>query len=561
MGGKEAKERRRLQRLEVQKGPSNNTNHEQWTPQQKADAALARGDKPSTIYPDNRRGKPGDLRAFQNRQRKPDAPLKAASKNSTKFAKPAPGRKPFPKKGAPSVKAAPAKKEKKFQKPKHLKRKLEHVDENDEIREKLLHELRILEERKKALLTTVTSGNVKKPPNQTWTRTRMEGVAKISKTITAKIPQPQEKNDRTTFLKSNMNSDAKSISKLALISTQTQDIISSIVQDSRGKALDTPKAKLDIETEHEHPIEADLVDEVSGEVRMAHVVTNVKKADKTITTKSLGSVIFKKTTVSYEDSDSDSDSDAALEAPTKRQRGRGRKRPDTEEEVKAKGEAEMKEHPSKARIVVVAVEKPEREVPKSDPTKKTTKADDKRRCVGRKPVTDYTVGERVAGKVVYVKPFGVFIDIGCHSDAFCHISRLQDSFIDSSEEVVKEGNEVSARVVEIDRKQKRVTVSLQSDARMEDEMASVLARKARDEKRMNSKKMKKKKNGAFETKEHFKTETPIESAQEATNNLVDIDGTFLKEESQMTPADVKRAYKLQRRAQRRAQKEETGISA
>lgn len=560
MGGKEAKERRRLQRLEAQKGPSSDKSHEQWTPQQKADAALARGDKPSTIYPDNRRGKPGDLRASQNRQRKPDTPFKAASKISTKFTKPATGKKPFPKKGGPSVKAATVKKEKTFQKPKHLKRKLEHVEENNEIREKLLHELRNLEERKKALSTTATPAKTKKSPNKTSNGPRMEVVAKKPKTVTANIPPAPENIAHSNFMKSDPKSSPKSISKNASTSTQTKGTIPIVVQDSRERKLYTPKATIDIEMENEHRAEADLVDEESGEERMALVVKNAKKEDKTKTTKLLGSVSVQKMTESNEDSDSHSDSDDALEAPTKRQRGRGRKRPDTEEEVKAKGEAEKKEIPLQA-LVVVAVEKPDKEAPKCDPNKKTTKADDKRRCVGRKPVTDYTVGERFTGKVVYVKPFGVFIDIGCHSDAFCHLSRLQDDFIDSSEEAVKEGDEVSARVVEIDRKQKRVTVSLQSDARIEDEMASVLARKARDEKRVNSKKMKKKKNGVFETKEQSKDEKPVESAQEATNNLVDSEGTFLKDESQMTPADLKRAYKLQRRAQRRAQKEETGISA
>ena len=48
----------------------------------------------------------------------------------------------------------------------------------------------------------------------------------------------------------------------------------------------------------------------------------------------------------------------------------------------------------------------------------------------------------------------------------------------------KEGDVVAkARIVEIDRKQKRITISLQSDARIEDERLSIEARKSRKEKR------------------------------------------------------------------------------
>ena len=59
----------------------------------------------------------------------------------------------------------------------------------------------------------------------------------------------------------------------------------------------------------------------------------------------------------------------------------------------------------------------------SNPECDTNEKDDlsatkKRRCIGRKPVTDFVVGQTYTGKVVYIKPFGVFLDIGCHSDAF-----------------------------------------------------------------------------------------------------------------------------------------------
>jgi predicted RNA-binding protein with RPS1 domain len=112
-------------------------------------------------------------------------------------------------------------------------------------------------------------------------------------------------------------------------------------------------------------------------------------------------------------------------------------------------------------------------------------ADKKRRyCLGRRPVTDFAVGQECSGTVVYVKPFGVFLDVGCHSDAFCHVSRLDDSYVEDPCARFRPGDAVeAARVVEVDRARKRITVSLQSEGRVADERASIEARQERLRKR------------------------------------------------------------------------------
>jgi len=557
MGGKEAKERRRLQRLEAQKGPSGDSSHVQWTPQQKAEAAAARGDiKPTTIsnnYPDNRRGKSGDLKASSRKAHgKPNAPHKATAKVSAKYVLQGSGKKPFGNKlnlGA-SGKAAPVNTEKKFKKPKHLKRKLEHVEKDDLNREKLVQELRQLEERKKAFSKAApTIQKPQKPIKSSHPKTKelsakkqkkfMEDIPDVEAGIYHSAPMAKPTSDSKHTLKTDPKNTMLKALKILQVGNE--------VHDSFTNTYD--------ELNNNQNSESELVDEKSGDEQSIQPVEEMDSTNVTTIrspSKSMGAVRV----VSGDTSDSDSDSDVELEEPLKRQRGRGRKRPDTADEVKTKEEGEKKE-----TRVVVTVENQGKDAPKNEPAKKTKKTDDKRRCVGRKPVTDYSVGQRYTGKVVYIKPFGVFIDIGCHSDAFCHVSRLQDGFVDSSEVAVKEGDEVNARVVEVDRKQKRVTVSLQTDARIEDEKASVLARKARDEKRANSKKMKEKKNGGFDRSANPMIEEAVEETQDATNDLVDAEGNFLKDESQMAPAEVKRARKLQRRAQRRTQKEETGISA
>jgi predicted RNA-binding protein with RPS1 domain len=87
---------------------------------------------------------------------------------------------------------------------------------------------------------------------------------------------------------------------------------------------------------------------------------------------------------------------------------------------------------------------------------------DNRRCLGRKPITDFHVGIVHAAKVMYVKPYGVFLDIGCHSDAFCHVSRVRDDFISTPDQILHPGDIVQACIVEIERNKKRITVSLRS---------------------------------------------------------------------------------------------------
>jgi predicted RNA-binding protein with RPS1 domain len=90
-----------------------------------------------------------------------------------------------------------------------------------------------------------------------------------------------------------------------------------------------------------------------------------------------------------------------------------------------------------------------------------------RRCIGRKPVTDFVIGQCYSGKVVYAKSYGVFFDIGCHSDAFCHVSLLSDEYIESPIDTFPIGHTIdnAIRVISIDRRKKRLTVSLQHPSR------------------------------------------------------------------------------------------------
>jgi len=149
---------------------------------------------------------------------------------------------------------------------------------------------------------------------------------------------------------------------------------------------------------------------------------------------------------SDDDSDEDSDEDDLADVSNARSRGKGRK---------ARRDTTPKETESKPEAV----------------SKKTSKKDDKRRCIGRKPVTEYTIGKTYSGTVKYIKPkLGAFIDIGSHSDAFCHISCVSEEFVPNVADALKVNDVVeNVRVVEINREKKRITVSLRSAEMAENE--------------------------------------------------------------------------------------------
>lgn len=63
------------------------------------------------------------------------------------------------------------------------------------------------------------------------------------------------------------------------------------------------------------------------------------------------------------------------------------------------------------------------------------------------------------GVVTNVTNFGAFIDIGVHQDGLVHISRLSDRFVRDPHEVVKPGDRVKVRVLEVDLARKRIALA------------------------------------------------------------------------------------------------------
>ena len=198
---------------------------------------------------------------------------------------------------------------------------------------------------------------------------------------------------------------------------------------------------------------------------------------------------------------------------------------------------------------------------KQPSTKKTSKKDDKRRCIGRKPVTDYVVGQTYTGTVRQIEPkLGAFIDIGSHSDAFCHISCLSDKYTKHIEDVVKVDDVLSnVRVLEIDRQKKRLTVSLRSPENAENEQERLkLTRQY--ERKIERPSSRKHQGSPKSGHTRFDDEMPARAAAQGEVTVKPHESPaatqpFVQPSKQKSGADLKRERKLQRRAERRAQRE------
>ena len=105
--------------------------------------------------------------------------------------------------------------------------------------------------------------------------------------------------------------------------------------------------------------------------------------------------------------------------------------------------------------ILVELEKPGR-----DPRPEFKTADFQE---GVEVLTDLKESMVLEGVITNVTNFGAFVDIGVHQDGLVHISALSNSFVKDPHSVVKTGDVVKVRVMEIDLKRKRIALSMRLD--------------------------------------------------------------------------------------------------
>lgn len=82
---------------------------------------------------------------------------------------------------------------------------------------------------------------------------------------------------------------------------------------------------------------------------------------------------------------------------------------------------------------------------------------------GVEKITDLQPGMSLEGVVTNVANFGAFVDIGVHQDGLVHISHLADDFVKDPRSVVKTGDMVNVRVLEVDVARQRISLSMKKN--------------------------------------------------------------------------------------------------
>ncbi|GAA1262353.1 Tex family protein [Pseudonocardia aurantiaca] len=91
-------------------------------------------------------------------------------------------------------------------------------------------------------------------------------------------------------------------------------------------------------------------------------------------------------------------------------------------------------------------------------------------------IADLRPGMLLEGQVTNVAAFGAFVDVGVHQDGLVHVSAMSKQFVSDPREVVKSGDVVRVKVLEVDEARKRISLTL----RLDDEVGAKPQREQRD---------------------------------------------------------------------------------
>ncbi len=83
---------------------------------------------------------------------------------------------------------------------------------------------------------------------------------------------------------------------------------------------------------------------------------------------------------------------------------------------------------------------------------------------GVEDIKDLQAGMTLEGTVSNVAQFGAFIDLGVHQDGLVHVSQLSNKFVNDAREVVKTGDVVKVKVLEVDLARGRISLTMKLDA-------------------------------------------------------------------------------------------------
>jgi uncharacterized protein len=82
---------------------------------------------------------------------------------------------------------------------------------------------------------------------------------------------------------------------------------------------------------------------------------------------------------------------------------------------------------------------------------------------GVEKISDLTSGMILEGVVTNVAAFGAFVDVGVHQDGLVHVSAMSKTFVKDPRDVVKPGDIVKVKVLDVDIPRKRISLTLRLD--------------------------------------------------------------------------------------------------
>lgn len=127
---------------------------------------------------------------------------------------------------------------------------------------------------------------------------------------------------------------------------------------------------------------------------------------------------------------------------------------------------------------------------------------------GVNTIADLEVGMVLEGVVSNVANFGAFVDVGVHQDGLVHISAITDKFISDPREIIKAGDIVKVKVVEVDAARKRISLTM----RLHDSVAK------NSQAMPHSKKAKKEVHNNSHVSAHAKTNKPVKAKVKKVEN-------------------------------------------
>ena len=84
---------------------------------------------------------------------------------------------------------------------------------------------------------------------------------------------------------------------------------------------------------------------------------------------------------------------------------------------------------------------------------------------GIEDIKDLVAGMTLEGTISNVAQFGAFVDLGVHQDGLIHVSQLANKFVNDAREIVKTGDIVKVKVLEVDLARKRISLTMKLDAK------------------------------------------------------------------------------------------------